>query len=93
MKSAYELVHSALLMGNQSPHSAPSTVAVPGFNELVRELSGSDDQGAPIDLQLDGSLGRTYWLAVDGISNEVACHPNGMCDYETSQGPFGIQFN
>ncbi len=76
-----------------SVYSAPSTVAVPAFNELVREQSGSDDQGAPIDLQLDGSLGRTYWLAVDGISNEVACHPNGMCDYETSQGTFGIQFN
>ncbi|GIH04031.1 hypothetical protein Rhe02_20980 [Rhizocola hellebori] len=74
-------------------YSAPRALTQPAFSDLTRIVSGSDDQGDAIDVTFDAVTANTYWMAVDGVSFESACYPNGMCDYITTAGPFSLQLN
>jgi subtilisin family serine protease len=71
-------------------YSAPNSIALPAFGSLTGETDAADDQGTPIDVTVSATSGRTYWIAVDGVSMDAGCNPNGQCFYQTPTGPFGL---
>lgn len=74
-------------------YRAASAITVPAFTQLTFETAAADDQGWPIDLNFDATVGNSYWIAVDGVSVESNCTPAGQCFYTTPTGPFSFQLN
>ncbi len=63
----------------------------PTPSELTVVGAASNDQGDPPEFNFAASAGRTYWIAVDGVSQEAACHPvTGQCFYSTQTGGFKL---
>lgn len=71
-------------------YETPSTVTNPSFGALASVAWGVDDQGYPIDFTFPATAGKSYWIAVDGVSHETACNPYGQCQYVTPTGIFKI---
>ncbi len=72
-------------------YETPSTVSNPDFSALTSVGWGVDDQGYPIDFTFQARSGKSYWIAVDGVSIETVCTPTGQCYYTTPTGTFTLR--
>jgi hypothetical protein len=67
-----------------------SQVAAPTMWDLLPIAAAADDAGQPVDYTFIAAPGATYWVAVDGLSVETTCSPNGQCWYTTPTGTFAL---